>query len=535
MKRGATVLLLEDDPADAVLVERALARSLPDVAVDHVGDLTGFLARLTAGGFDLVISDGSVSGCEGLRAFHLAREWCPAVPFLLLSGADDPQRDVPGLQALGVGALLSKENLDALAPAVVRALAEPERARTPDARLSAGYQRLVGVVKQLSQSPDLPAIMAVVRRAARELTGADGATFVLRDGDQCFYADEDAIGPLWKGQRFPMHSCISGWAMLHRQPAVVENIFADARIPVSAYQPTFVRSVVMVPIRALDPIGAIGTYWAVQRRPDGAEVRLLQALADTTSVALENVRVHRELEARVRERTADLESFTYAVSHDLRAPIRHVQGYAALLAEDLPADLPADAQRDLSRITASAQRMSQMVEALLTLSRTSRAPVHREPVDLARLAREVAAECDLGTTRPVRFVVPETLPATGDPVLLRLALENLLGNAWKFSSKADAPEVELGVHHGSGNETVYFVRDNGAGFDETAAGRLFGVFQRLHAQEEFPGTGVGLATVQRIVRKHGGRIWGSGAPGRGATFSFTLQPAAGEGTLSAPG
>jgi signal transduction histidine kinase len=525
MKPQATVLLLEDDPADAVLVERALARALPHVALDHVGDLTGFLARLPAGGFDLVISDGSVQGCEGLRAFHLAREWCPGVPFLMLSGTDDPSRDLPGLKALGIGDLLSKQDLDALAPAVVRALEDPERARTPDARLSSGYQRLVGVVKQLSQSPDLPAVMAVVRRAARELTGADGATFVLRDGDQCYYADEDAIGPLWKGQRFPMHSCISGWAMLHRQPAVVENIFTDPRIPVSAYEPTFVRSVVMVPIRALDPIGAIGTYWAAQRRPADNEVRLLQALADTTSVALENVRVHRELEARVRERTADLESFTYAVSHDLRAPIRHLQGYAALLAEDLPADLSADARRDLARITASAHRMSRMVEALLALSRTSRAPVHREPVDLAHIAREVATECELGAARPVRFLVPETLPVDGDPMLLRVALQNLLGNAWKFCGKTAAPEVELGVHHGDGNEMVYFVRDNGAGFDETSADRLFGVFQRLHAQDEFPGTGVGLATVQRIVRKHGGRIWGHGAPGCGATFSFTLRPA----------
>ena len=148
-------------------------------------------------------------------------------------------------------------------------------------------QRLIQAVQELSMARSLNAVAEVVRHAARELVGADGATFVLRDGEQCFYKDEDAISPLWKGQRFPLQACISGWAMLNRQAAVIEDIYLDERIPHAVYRPTFVKSLVMVPIRALEPIGALGTYWASQHRATAEQVEMLQALADATSVALE--------------------------------------------------------------------------------------------------------------------------------------------------------------------------------------------------------------------------------------------------------
>jgi diguanylate cyclase (GGDEF)-like protein len=167
-------------------------------------------------------------------------------------------------------------------------------------------QRLIQAVQELSMARSLDAVAEVVRHAARELVGADGATFVLRDGEQCFYKDENAISPLWKGQRFPLQACISGWAMLNREATVIEDIYLDARIPHAAYRPTFVKSLVMVPIRTLEPIGAIGTYWASQHRATAAQVEMLQALADATSVALENVQVYAELERRVAERTAQL-------------------------------------------------------------------------------------------------------------------------------------------------------------------------------------------------------------------------------------
>lgn len=170
-----------------------------------------------------------------------------------------------------------------------------------------GMERLLHTVQELSLARSLPEIQRIVRAAARELTGCDGATFVLNDDGMCYYADEDAIEPLWKGMRFPLQTCISGWAMLNREAAVIKDIYVDDRIPHEAYRPTFVKSLVMVPIRKLDPVGAIGNYWATERQPTEDEVALLQALADATSVAMENVAVYAELEQRVLDRTADLE------------------------------------------------------------------------------------------------------------------------------------------------------------------------------------------------------------------------------------
>lgn len=168
-------------------------------------------------------------------------------------------------------------------------------------------ERLVQAVQELSLARALDDIQRIVRSSARELTGCQGATFVLRDGDCCYYADEDAIVPLWKGSRFPLETCVSGWAMLNRAAAVIPDIYQDPRVPHGIYRPTFIKSLVMVPIRKLDPIGAIGNYWAQPHQPSADEVRLLQALADSTSIAMENVRVHSELERRVQDRTAALE------------------------------------------------------------------------------------------------------------------------------------------------------------------------------------------------------------------------------------
>ncbi len=180
--------------------------------------------------------------------------------------------------------------------------------------MSAPDGRLVQAVQDLSHASSISEVQAIVRTAARELVGADGATFVLRDGDQCFYADEDAIAPLWKGQRLPLEVCISGWAMIHREGVVIPDIYQDPRIPQDAYRLTFVKSLVMVPVRRRDPVGAIGTYWAQERQATDRELALLQALADSTALAIENVRHVQELELRRRQ---DQETLRLATSDDL--------------------------------------------------------------------------------------------------------------------------------------------------------------------------------------------------------------------------
>lgn len=369
--------------------------------------------------------------------------------------------------------------------------------------------------------------MSIVKKTARQLTGADGASFVLRDGDLCYYFDEDAIAPLWKGKKFPMPICISGWVMNNRQSVVIEDIYQDSRIPADAYRPTFVKSLAMVPIRTVDPVGAIGNYWATQQKCNPENLELLQALADSTAVAMENVRVYSELEQRVRDRTAalnlankELEAFSSAVSHDLRAPVRHVVGYCDLLKRNTQS-LDQKSTSYIDKITLSANRMAQLIDDLLALSRVTKAPLLRKPFDLARMAKELIEELGPDTTT-YDFIVPASLQVEADQGLIRAVLTNLLSNAWKYSSKRARRIIEIGSTSQDG-ETIYFVRDNGAGFDSQQARQLFEPFKRFHTEREFPGNGVGLATVYRIIARHDGRIWAESKPDQGATFYFTLK------------
>ena len=222
----------------------------------------------------------------------------------------------------------------------------------------------------------------------------------------------------------------------------------------------------------------------------------------------------------------ELESFSYSVSHDLRTPLRAIDGFSRILLEDYADKLDADGRDNLRRVCAASQRMGQLIDDLLNLSRVTRSEMRRCPVNLSETAAQISAE--LRAASPLRAVachVQPGLAAEGDPNLLRVVLENLLGNAWKFTAKQPAPVIEFGTTERHGTP-AFFVRDNGAGFNMAYAGKLFGAFQRLHAATEFPGTGIGLATVQRIIHRHGGRIEAESAPGQGATFYFTLPPPA---------
>jgi PAS domain S-box-containing protein len=237
-----------------------------------------------------------------------------------------------------------------------------------------------------------------------------------------------------------------------------------------------------------------------------------------------------ELEQRVHDRTAqleaanqELEAFAYSVSHDLRAPLRAIHGFSSMLMEDYPDQLNQQGQQYLTHIQDATQRMGQLIDDLLTLSRVIRADFERQPVDLSAMAREIAVKLQAQNTdqRFVEWDISINLIASGDAPLIKIVLENLLSNAFKFTSQRDRAHIQVGMTRVSG-EPVYFVRDNGAGFDMAYVNKLFAPFQRLHGAREFPGTGIGLATVKRIISRHGGRIWAEAAVDQGATFYFTL-------------
>jgi ligand-binding sensor domain-containing protein/signal transduction histidine kinase len=240
----------------------------------------------------------------------------------------------------------------------------------------------------------------------------------------------------------------------------------------------------------------------------------------------------RELEERVAERTAalatankELEAFGYSVSHDLRQPLRALEGFSRALIDREAGRLGAESRQLLEHMQTASGRMDRLIDDMFTLSRVRKMDVVRESVDLSAMAREIGGELQAAQPgRSVDLQVADGLKVDADPRLMRIALQNLLSNAWKFTGKVAQPRIEIGVTGGTEKDRVYFVRDNGAGFDQAYAGKLFTAFQRLHARSEFDGSGVGLATVARVIQRHGGRVWAEGAVGQGATFRFTIEP-----------
>lgn len=388
---------------------------------------------------------------------------------------------------------------------------------------------LARAVQQLTLARGVDAITPIVADAARKLTGADGASFVLREGDLCHYVDENAIGPLWKGKRFSQDSCISGWVMKNASQAVVEDILLDDRIPHDAYKPTFVRSLAMVPIRAREAIGAIGVYWSVKHLPSRAAIESLQALADATSVAFENLELHLSLERRIDELTAankTTEDFLAILSHELRTPLTAIRGWSQiLLSSSMP---PADVQRGLEAIERNARAQENLVDDLLDVSRilSGRLRIEKKSQSLMPPVLEaIEALRGQATTRGVNLSLIGAAPTLlhADPGRLRQVASNLISNAIKFSDKGTTVSIELTETEA---HVTLRVIDQGRGIEPSDLPHIFKRFWQADSSmsRRAGGLGLGLAIVKYLVDMHDGTITAqSGGIGRGACFTVVFQ------------
>lgn len=393
-------------------------------------------------------------------------------------------------------------------------------------------ERLVETVQRLSLATDINSVMDIVKTVARNLTACDGATFVLRDNDMCYYADEDAISPLWKGSRFPMEICISGWTMLNKKPVVIPDIYTDERIPADAYRPTFVKSLAMAPIRALDPIGAIGNYWATEHRATEEEVGLLQALANITSVSIENIEVRNQLREKLNERDnmlaelegqkKQLEEFAQIISHNFRAPLANLMLLNDMLSDCKSLEEKLEFLEKQKAIIDSLNNIYEdLVEATqvrtdfsvpkqyITLEEKLETTLNLLSTEISASGAKITHDFSLAKSvyYPAKYI---------DSILL-----NLISNAIRYKSPGRPPEIHLRTW--KENAWVFLeISDNGLGIDlETHGDSIFGLRKIFHDHPDAKGFGLFITKTQ--VEAMGGGITVASKVGEGSQFIVKLS------------
>ncbi|UKJ76863.1 GAF domain-containing sensor histidine kinase [Azospirillum brasilense] len=401
---------------------------------------------------------------------------------------------------------------------------------------------LVDLNERLFFARDLPAVVSVLRTAARRLTGADGVTIVLRDGDLCHYVEEDAISPLWKGQRFPMGTCISGWAMLTGQPAVIPDIYADPRIPHEAYRPTFVRSLVMVPVGAPEPIAAIGAYWATRHTPDTGTVTLLLAIARSAALALSNVRLLESLQETAEAARTQAKELARAnaartrllatLNHDLRQPV-HALTLATHALSSRVTDRGEIYVSTMKHCLGVVKRLMDGVQDLVGMD-DGTITVRIEDVPLDDLMTHATATFHLAAeAKGLDWRMEGSgggVTVRTDRLLASRILHNLVDNAIKYT---DRGEIRIVCRTADGRVWVD-VCDTGRGIPESSLADIFEEFYRIEAGDDVVGLGLGLFIVKTLADHLGYPIMVESRPGAGTTISVAL-PLAGSVASSTGG
>lgn len=383
---------------------------------------------------------------------------------------------------------------------------------------------LVQVVLKLSQCRSLDQIVGVLRDTTRELTGADGISIVLRDVDKCYYVEENAVGPLWKGKRFPMSACISGWCMIHREQVVITDIYADARIPHDAYRPTFVKSLAMTPIRSADPVGAIGAYWATQYQATPEQLSTLQALGDSASMALENSQLIDELKDASRRK----DEFLTMLAHELRNPLGPIRnGLHLLKLSDSQSEPILQASEMMER---QVVHMSRIIDDLLDVARITKGKISikRSRIDLATLLRQCVndhrAQIDAaGLTLKLELPL-SPIWINADSTRLSQAFSNVLDNARKYTAAGGTVSVTLRADPAT-QQAMIEIADTGIGIAPQQLPHVFETFMQADTSLDRTagGLGLGLPVANGFIKLHDGTISAnSDGLGQGSRFTITL-------------
>ena len=504
------VLHLDDDYLDAELIhERLVAGERDRWEFTHVTGREGFESALEGDGYDLVIMDHNIPGYDGLVALQEAHRKLPDTPIIIISGSLTEEDAVECLKS-GATDYVLKQRLQRLKVAASRALDEAED-RRQRGRAEAELRDMAQRFEELARnSRDVFWFSSVKRERITYISPA--AEDIWGRPTQDFYTDALEWGrSVHPEDRDHVDALYSQWLA-----GGDERFEGEYRI-----------------VRPDGDMRWVHDSGIKIHDSNGHVVRLSGVLRDITRrrVAEDEVRrLNVTLERRVAERTAELnaankelEAFAFSVSHDLRAPLRAVSGFSELLRTEYGPKLDDGGRQFIDRINSGCLRMDGLIDAMLSLAHISRSDLIAATVDLSAIAEKVVTELrERDPARRCEVIVQPGLKVHADARLLRVALDNLIGNAWKFTSRRDLAAIEVGRSSDSGLLATYFVRDNGAGFDTRYSERLFAPFQRLHSDTDFPGTGIGLATVRRVVERHGGHVWAESVLGQGATFFFSL-------------
>jgi signal transduction histidine kinase/DNA-binding response OmpR family regulator len=543
------VLVVEDSEDDAWLLIRELRKACIESSWQRVESEPAMRAALVEP-WDVVIADYNIPGFGGLPALCLVQETGYDLPFIIVSGTIGEETAVAAMKA-GAHDYLMKGNLARLAPVVRREVREAglrHARREEELMRQREMLALHAVAKAANEARVVEDALSVsVAQVCRLLGWPLGRGLVLA-GEEL---DAATCAVLWHAERpeevpLPAGAAagpvlgfgLAARAVARGEAVWVEDFEADWELSDMARAESLSTAAGLAfPVHLGEKVAAVLEFFNNRPGPPPARVMdLLPQLAGQLARVIERQRgeeeirrLNTELERRVVTRTNELtvandelDVFRRSISHDLREPLSRIDGLNQVVIEDYGDRIDSTGRQYLSRAREAAQRMGDLVDNLLEHSRTTRVILRREIVDLSETARAVMR--DLQKSKPERQVtitIADGVVALGDRLLLRIVLKNLLGNAWKFTGKSAAPTIEFGAATREG-EKAFFVRDNGAGFDMAYAGKLFQAFHRLHAASEFEGNGMGLATAQQSVRRHGGRMWAEGAVGRGATFFFTL-------------